>query len=218
MSLRLAFSRRQCLSQPSLRSLFSTDIGTDSKPEIRPESNQGTSTSGTSRIIDGGQSKPQQTLSPSAQRLLDVFHQAGDQAAVGDSAPGVSQAPSTDRDQTPIPSQYTPDRNALTLVLTAVENCKPLMKVMQHKQGTRVVYVPHTVAIAEQRSLAVRWILEAARKRQDSNPAGKRASMAECLAIELMLAARKKGSAREKRDALHTLAIENKANLLRGSG
>lgn len=42
--------------------------------------------------------------------------------------------------------------------------------------------------------------------------------MAECVAIELMLAARKKGAAREKRDALHTLAIENKANLLRGSG
>lgn len=37
--------------------------------------------------------------------------------------------------------------------------------------------------------------------------------MAECLALELLLAYRKEGAARQKRDDLHKLALENKANV-----
>ena len=61
---------------------------------------------------------------------------------------------------------------------------------------------------AEQRSLAVRWILAAAAKRKDKS----KGRMSECLALELLLAYQKKGDARQKRDDLHKLALENKAN------
>lgn len=37
--------------------------------------------------------------------------------------------------------------------------------------------------------------------------------MAECLAMELLLAFRKEGSARLKRDELHSKALENKNNV-----
>jgi len=37
--------------------------------------------------------------------------------------------------------------------------------------------------------------------------------MAECLALEILLAYKKEGSARQKRDELHKLALENKANV-----
>ena len=89
----------------------------------------------------------------------------------------------------------------------AVENCKPVMKVQSIKASTRVVHVPKVVLPGEQRSLAVRWIIEAANKRKEST---KGISMAQCLAEEILLAYRKEGSAREKRDSQHTLAIENK--------
>lgn len=109
--------------------------------------------------------------------------------------------------------QQLADQHAVALVLQAVENCKPLMKVKSFKKGTKVVNVPRVVPLNEQRSLSVRWILEAAGKRRDSAAPGKRLSLAECVAIELILASQKKGAAREKRDALHALATENKANL-----
>jgi len=100
------------------------------------------------------------------------------------------------------------------VVLRAVENCKPLMKLSQIKTGSKVSYVPIIITPAEQRSLALRWILEAARKRKQAAKL-KTTSLADCLAAELMLAAQCRGAAREKRDALHKLALENRAMLMR---
>lgn len=55
-----------------------------------------------------------------------------------------------------------------------------------------------------------RWIVNAAHQRKESSP---KTSMAECLALELLMAYRKEGAARQKRDDLHKLALENKANV-----
>lgn len=55
-----------------------------------------------------------------------------------------------------------------------------------------------------------RWIINAANKRKQSSKA---TSMAECLALELLLAYRKEGSARAKRDEMHKTALENKSNV-----
>lgn len=52
--------------------------------------------------------------------------------------------------------------------------------------------------------------MDAAHKRKDNS---KGASMAECLALELLLAYRKEGAARQKRDDLHKVALENKSNV-----
>lgn len=99
----------------------------------------------------------------------------------------------------------------LGVFIAAVDNCKPAMKVLSIKKGTRVIHVPKVVLPGEQRSLAVRWIIEAANKRKESS---KGVSMAQCLAEEILLAYRKEGSVREKRDAMITLAIENKQNAM----
>lgn len=65
-----------------------------------------------------------------------------------------------------------------------------------------------------QRSLAVRWIMQAAVSRKKGTKQKAPLSMAECLAAELMQAALRKGSAREKRDALHKVALESRAHLV----
>ncbi len=106
------------------------------------------------------------------------------------------------------------------LVLQAVENCKPQLKVKQFKTGNRVSVVPFMVHPNEQRSLAVRWILQAAKKRKEDAVAAASSdaippSLAECLATELLLAANKQGAARAKRDEMHRLAVENRNNMLR---
>lgn len=88
------------------------------------------------------------------------------------------------------------------------------MKLTQLKMGSRLVYVPVIISPGQQRSLALRWILEAARKRHEGAKL-KTTSLADCLASELLLAAQCKGAAREKRDALHKLALENRAMLMR---
>ncbi|KAG1668527.1 hypothetical protein FOA52_012121 [Chlamydomonas sp. UWO 241] len=100
--------------------------------------------------------------------------------------------------------------DVIQMVLAAVEHCRPLMKVQSIKTGTRIVHVPKVAMAEEQRSLAVRWIIAAAAKRKQGNKA---VSMAECLALELLLAYRKEGSARAKRDDVHKVALDNKANV-----
>jgi small subunit ribosomal protein S7 len=102
------------------------------------------------------------------------------------------------------------------VVLRAVQNCEPALKVKQVQVGNRVKAIPFYVHPREQRSLAVRWILQAAARRREATPEGRRKPpMAECLAEELLLAARKEGSARARRDEMHRLAVENQANMLR---
>ena len=55
-------------------------------------------------------------------------------------------------------SQEGPDRDVVRIMLKAVYNVAPLMKVQTIRAGTRVVHVPKVVMPGEQRSLAVRWV------------------------------------------------------------
>jgi small subunit ribosomal protein S7 len=57
--------------------------------------------------------------------------------------------------------------------------------------------------------LALHWLVKAA----DSRAKGSSAGYAQCLALELLLAYQKKGAARQKRDDLHKLALQNRANV-----
>lgn len=100
-------------------------------------------------------------------------------------------------------------RDAANVVMQAVENCKPLMKVQATKAGTKIVYVPRPILPHQSTNFAVKWILQAAEKRR----AASKAKLHECLALELLLAYQKKGSARAKRDELHKLALDNRANV-----
>ncbi|EFJ49186.1 mitochondrial ribosomal protein S7, partial [Volvox carteri f. nagariensis] len=97
------------------------------------------------------------------------------------------------------------------VVMRAVENCKPLMKIQQNKAGNKVLLVPKPLDPAQSTNFAIKWIVQAAQKRRDNGRG--RVPMADCLAAELLLAYQRKGSARTRRDEIHKLALDNRANV-----
>ena len=101
------------------------------------------------------------------------------------------------------------EKDAVKIVLQAIENVRPQLAVKTKRVATRVMYVPGVMPEAKSRSLAVHWIVDAATSRKSKS----KASMAQCLAMELLLAYQKQGAVRQKRDDLHKLALANRANL-----
>ena len=96
------------------------------------------------------------------------------------------------------------DDKALELLETALENVKPVVEVKSRRVGGATYQVPIEVRPARRQTLAMRWIIEAARKRSEK-------SMAHRLANELMEAADNRGSAVKKKEDTHRMAEANKA-------
>ena len=87
---------------------------------------------------------------------------------------------------------------------SALENVRPSVEVKSRRVGGATYQVPVEVRSSRQNALAMRWLVDAARKRGEK-------SMALKLAGELMDAAEKKGSAVKKREDTHKMADANKA-------
>ncbi len=86
----------------------------------------------------------------------------------------------------------------------AVTNCSPRLEVRTRRVGGANYQVPYEVPADRQVALALRWIVRAARERGEN-------TMAECLASEILEAARKEGKAYNKRLDAHRMAEANKA-------
>ena len=86
----------------------------------------------------------------------------------------------------------------------AIENVKPLMEVKSRRVGGSTYQVPMEVRPVRQQSLAIRWIVDAAIKRNER-------TMEARLAGELMDAATEKGSAFKKKEDTYKMAEANKA-------
>jgi len=86
----------------------------------------------------------------------------------------------------------------------AMRNIMPVLEVRPRRVGGATYQIPLEVRPARQMSLAMRWLLGAARGR-----AGR--PMSERLAAELIDAYREQGSAIKKRDDTHKMAEANKA-------
>jgi small subunit ribosomal protein S7 len=86
----------------------------------------------------------------------------------------------------------------------AMRNVMPVLEVRPRRVGGATYQIPLEVRPARQMSLAMRWLLGAARGR-----AGR--PMSERLAAELIDAYREQGSAVKKRDDTHKMAEANKA-------
>ncbi len=86
----------------------------------------------------------------------------------------------------------------------AMRNVMPVLEVRPRRVGGATYQIPLEVRPARQVSLAMRWLLGAARSR-----AGR--PMSERLAAELVDAFREQGSAIKKRDDTHKMAEANKA-------
>jgi small subunit ribosomal protein S7 len=86
----------------------------------------------------------------------------------------------------------------------AMENIKPVMEVKSRRVGGATYQVPIEVRPVRQQSLGIRWIVDAARKRNER-------TMIERLSNELMDAATEKGSAFKKKEDTYKMAEANKA-------
>ena len=95
-------------------------------------------------------------------------------------------------------------KDALEAFEIALENVRPTVEVKSRRVGGSTYQVPVEVRPTRRNALAMRWIVEAARKRGDK-------SMAMRLANELSDAADNKGSAVKKREDVHRMAEANKA-------
>ena len=96
------------------------------------------------------------------------------------------------------------DDKALELLEQALENVKPVVEVKSRRVGGATYQVPIEVRSSRRQTLAMRWVIEAARKRSEK-------SMAHRLAHELMDAAANRGTAVKKKEDTHRMAEANKA-------
>jgi small subunit ribosomal protein S7 len=95
-------------------------------------------------------------------------------------------------------------QNPLEVFERAMNKATPQIEVKPRRVGGATYQVPIEVPFHRQTSLAIRWILQAARTR------GGR-SMAEKLAAEFMDAANSQGAAVKKKDDAHRMAEANRA-------
>jgi len=96
------------------------------------------------------------------------------------------------------------DKEPLDVFQSALHNVKPMIQVRSRRVGGATYQVPMPVKKRRATTLAMRWILEATRKRK-GRPMFKR------LADELIMAYRREGSAMSTRDNVHKMAEANKA-------
>ena len=112
-----------------------------------------------SRSSDGDSNAEQAastaTDSVPAGRLLDLF--APERMRLdGPSGSSTGHASMHANDEDAGPSEQLNQQDVVQIMIRAVRNVAPLMKVQSIRAGTRVVHVPKVVMPAEQRSLAVR--------------------------------------------------------------
>lgn len=94
----------------------------------------------------------------------------------------------------------------LDVVFRAIDHVMPTVEVRKVRVAGNTLHVPAPVSPKKGESMAIRWIIEAARKRQHQSHTG----FAACLADEFFDAWQKHGSARQKRDEIHRLAEQNR--------
>jgi small subunit ribosomal protein S7 len=93
------------------------------------------------------------------------------------------------------------------IVREALDNIKPIMEVRSRRVGGATYQVPMPVKGDRREALAIRWLINAARQRPNSEYH----SFAEKLAAEFVAALNNEGAAIKKRNDTHRAAEANKA-------
>jgi small subunit ribosomal protein S7 len=94
--------------------------------------------------------------------------------------------------------------SGIELFEKAIENVKPLLEVKSRRVGGATYQVPVEVRAVRRQTLALRWIVDFSRKRNER-------TMVERLANELFDAANERGNAFKKKEDMHKMAEANKA-------
>jgi small subunit ribosomal protein S7 len=92
----------------------------------------------------------------------------------------------------------------LAIFKTALENVAPAIEVRSRRVGGATYQVPVEVRMERRQALAIRWIIQAARGRNDK-------TMVERLSAELLDASNNRGNAVKKREDTHRMAEANRA-------
>ena len=100
--------------------------------------------------------------------------------------------------------QRVKDQKPIDVFENALNNVKPNIEVRSRRVGGANYQVPMAVGRKRQQSLAIRWVIEAARAKSGR-------AMHERLADQLMAASRKEGDAMTTRENVHKMADANKA-------
>jgi len=95
-------------------------------------------------------------------------------------------------------------KDPLEIFEKAIQNVAPLLEVRPRRVGGATYQVPREVKGERRISLAMRWIIQAARSKKGR-------PMKEKLADELILAAKNEGDAVKRKENLHKMAEANKA-------
>ncbi len=86
----------------------------------------------------------------------------------------------------------------------AINNIKPTIEVRSRRVGGATYQVPVEVKQKRSKTLAIRWLVNASKKRKDKN-------MSDKICFELYDAYQGKGSAIKKKEDMHKMAESNKA-------
>ncbi len=95
-------------------------------------------------------------------------------------------------------------QDSVEMMEKALENVRPVVEVKSRRVGGATYQVPVEVRPSRRNTLAMRWLIDAAKKRGEKTMASK-------LAGELLDASENKGSAVKKREDTHKMAEANRA-------
>lgn len=98
-------------------------------------------------------------------------------------------------------------KDPLEIFNTAVRNVSPKLEVKARRVGGASYQVPMEVKGIRRDSLAIRWIVEAARARENKEYK----TMIEKLSAELLSSAKGEGEAVRKKELMHKMAESNRA-------
>lgn len=94
--------------------------------------------------------------------------------------------------------------DGLTVFERGLNNVKPVLEVRPRRVGGATYQIPMEVRANRKESLAIKWLIKAARARSEYR-------MEERLAQEIIAASRNEGTAIKKREEVHRMAEANKA-------
>ena len=95
-------------------------------------------------------------------------------------------------------------QNPLTVFQQALDNVMPSIEVRSRRVGGATYQVPVEVRTSRRQALGIRWIIAAARERNER-------TMTERLSAELLDASNNRGNAVKKREDTHKMAEANRA-------
>ena len=100
--------------------------------------------------------------------------------------------------------QERTEENGLEVFQRALENVTPAVEVRSRRVGGATFQIPQQIRDSRKQSLAMKWLIGFARKRNEK-------SMADRLAAEVLAAAKEEGGTFKKKEDTHRMAEANKA-------